>query len=173
MFVITCSGAFRNNGEMVDFSDLKLLMPNCADEWIQSNAMNRCFDRQAEKKLKKRVDSLHSLYIDEVDKESNKEKPSCCGKKIKALNWDELQDFAMMFCLRGVPLYRSCDLRTARAKSYQEYCDKILNQKTSENFNFADAPDFTVPDVAVKVAEHKGNAREVIDGTAKIGTEKV
>lgn len=49
MFVITCSGAFRNNGEMVDFSDLKLLMPNCADEWIQSNAMNRCFVRQAEK----------------------------------------------------------------------------------------------------------------------------
>lgn len=74
MFVITCSGAFRNNGEMVDFSDLKLLMPNCADEWIQSNAMNRCFVRQAEKKLKKRVDSLHSLYIDEVDKESNQRK---------------------------------------------------------------------------------------------------
>lgn len=78
----------------------------------------------------------------------------------------------MMFCLRGVPLYRSCDLRTARAKAYQEYCDKILNQKTSENFNFADAPDFTVPDVAVKVAEHKGNAREVIDGTAKSAPRK-
>lgn len=172
MFVITCSGAFRNNGEMIDFSELKLRMPACSDDWIQSNAMNRCFARQAEKTFKKRVDCLHSLYIDEVDKESNKDKPSCAGKKIKALDWDQLQDFAMMFCLREVPLYRSCDLRSARARAYREYCEKILGQKVSENFNFAEAPDFVVPDVAVKVAEYAGNAKAVIEGSAKIGNEE-
>ena len=172
MIVVTCSGAFRNNGEMVDFSDLKLVMPDCPDEWIQSNAMDRCFVPQAEKKFKKRIDSIHSLYIDNVQKNVANQKdiplkPSCCGKKIKSLNWEELQDFAMMFCLRGVPLFRVGDLRTARAKAYKEYVSKIMGQKVGDKFDYAAAVDFDVPDVAVTRAEYQGNAEKVLKGTEK------
>nr|DAI59768.1 MAG TPA: hypothetical protein [Caudoviricetes sp.] len=178
MIIVTCSGAFRNNGEMVDFSDLELIMPDCPDEWIQSNAMDRCFVPQAEKKFKKRIDSIHSLYIDNVQKGVEKQKdgekkkdiplkPSCCGKKIKSLNWDELQDFAMMFCLRGVPLFRSGDLRTARSKAYKEYVSKIMGQRINDKFDYVAAVDFDVPDVAVTRAEYPGNAEKVLKGTEK------
>lgn len=168
MIIVTCSGAFRNNGEMVDFSDLELIMPDCPDEWIQSNAMDRCFVPQAEKKFKKRIDSIHSLYIDNIKKGDDKQKkPSCCGKKIKSLSWEELQDFAMMFCLRGVPLFRAGDLRTARAKAYKEYVSKIMGQKVGDKFDYAAAVDFDVPGVAVVRAEYQGNAEKVLKGTEK------
>lgn len=176
MIEVTCSGAFRNNGEIIDFSDFKMMMPDCPSEWIQSNAMDRCFVRFAEKVFKRRVDSIHSLYVDSVEKVKVKDgvkepKPSCCGKKIKSLNWDELQDLAMMFCLRGVPLFRQGDLRSARVSAYKEYCMRILGQKFGDKFDYVAAPDFDIPDTAVVKAEYKGNAREVLKGKEKIEGE--
>lgn len=178
MIEVTCSGAFRNNGEMVDFSDLKMTMPDCPPEWIQSNAMDRCFVRFAEKQFKRRVDSIHSLYVDGAEKVKAKDgakepKPLCCGKKIKSLNWDELQEFAMMFCLRGVPLYRQGDLRSARAAAYKEYNTRILGYKYDDKnkFDYAAAPDFEIPDTAVKKASYDGNAAMVLKGKEKIEGE--
>lgn len=221
MLKVTCSGAYRHNNELVDFTGIELIMPDCPREWVQSNAMNRCFIVQAEKKLGKRIDSIHSLYLDnieelpplvekvkvkkpvltkvkeeqttsdgkkktvEVEKEVEQEVeeeikrpvlPACCGKKIKALSWEELQDLAMMFCLRGVPLFRSCDLRTARAKAYRAYVNDITGGKLEEDFDYAAAPDLTVPDTAIKYATYKGNAKEVLEGkdviTSDSDTEK-
>ena len=37
-------------------------------------------------------------------------------------------------------------------------------QKLNEGFNFAMAVDFDIPDEAAKVAEYKGNAKEVLEG---------
>lgn len=173
MLKVTCSGAFRNNGEMNDFSDFEMIMPDCPDEWIKSNCINRCFVRMGEKAFKKRIDSIHSLYIDNVERnytpkdkdgKAVKLKPSCCGKKIKSLTWEELQDLAIMFCLREIPLYREGDLRWAREIAYKEYCSKIAGQKLNDGFNFAMAVDFDIPDEAAKVAEYKGNAKEVLAG---------
>lgn len=169
MLRVKCSGAFRNNGEMNDFDNFEIIMPDCPDDWIKSNCINRCFIRMAEKVFKKRVDSIHSLYVDSVErnykpKDGKEMKPSCCGKKIKTLTWDELQDMAIMFCLREIPLYRDGDLRQAREIAYRQYCTKIAGQPPAADFNFAAAIDFPVPDVAVKVAEYAGNAEKVLSG---------
>jgi hypothetical protein len=181
MLEVTCSGAYRNNGNLEDFTDLKMLMPDCPEEWIKSNAMNRCFTMVAEKAFKKRVDSIHSLYVDNVESvKTKKDKsgkevkliPSCCRKKIKSLNWEELQDLAMMFCLRAIPLYKSCDLRSARAIAYKEYVNKINGGELEDGFNFAAAPDFEVPEVAVKTAKIKGNADKVLTGNDIIGEDE-
>jgi hypothetical protein len=166
MLEVYVSGAFRNNGEMIDFTDVKLVMPECEEEMIKSNAINRCFTRQAEKVFKKRIDSIHSLYVDNVKK--NKEVPSCCGKGIKTLDWDELQEFAIMYNLRGVPLFRATDLRTARIKAYREYCEKILGEKQEESYDWAKAMDYEVPGAVTKRARDKGNAEEVLSGRDEI-----
>lgn len=178
MLEVTCSGAYRNNGNLEDFTDIKLIMPDCPEEWIKTNAINRCFVMQAEKIFKKRVDSIHSLYVDAVKKIDSKKNskgevevlvPSCCGKKIKSLNWEELQDLAMMFCLRAIPLYRSCDLRNAKVIAYREYVNKIEGGNLEDGFNYAAAPDFVIPDVAIKTAVIKGNADKVLSGNDVIG----
>lgn len=167
MLEVIVSGAFRNNGEMNDFSGIKLVMPDCDEEMIKSNAINRCFVRQAEKVFKKRIDSIHSLYVDKVTK-NDKEAPSCCGKEIKTLDWDELQDFAIMYNLRGVPLFRSTDLRTARIKAYREYCEKILNEEQEEGYDWAGATDYKVPEIVTKRAKNKGNAEAILTGKDEI-----
>lgn len=169
MMKVICSGAFRNNKEMNDFSDFVIVMPDCPDEWIKSNCINRCFVRMAEKVFKKRIDSIHSLYVDAVEKDykgkdGKETKPSCCGKNIKSLTWDELQDLAIMFCLREIPLYRQGDLRTAREIAYKEYLTKIAGQELNKEFNFAAAIDFKVPDVVMKTAKYQGNAEAVLAG---------
>lgn len=189
MLKVKCSGAYRNGGDLVDFTDLELTMPDCPQDWIQFNAMNRCFVMQAEKKFSKRIDSIHSLYIDKVEELKTKVKeevmgadgkkkiiekevavlPSCCGKKIKSLIWQELQDLAMMFCLREVPLFRDCDLRTAQAKAYRAYVNYINGGDLDEAFDFAAAPDFDVPNVATKIAKYKTNSEEVLTGKDAIG----
>lgn len=165
MLRVICSGAYRNNGEMNDFSDFEIIMPDCPEDWIQMNATKRCFVRQAEKKFKKRVDSIHSLYIDKVEPLKDKDEkimPSCCGKKIKSLGWEELQDLAIMFCLREVPTYRSGDLRSARIIAYRTYGNKILGKDYKDGFDFAAAPDFTVPNEVTVRGEYKGNLEKVI-----------
>jgi hypothetical protein len=167
MLEVFVSGAFRNNGEMIDFTDIKLVMPDCDEDMIKSNAINRCFTRQAEKVFKKRIDSINSLYVDRV-KKNDKDVPSCCGKGIKTLDWDELQEFAIMYNLRGVPLFRSTDLRTARIKAFREYCEKILGEKQEDGYNWAAARDYEVPNIVSKRARDKGNAEAVLSGRDEI-----
>lgn len=173
MLRVTCSGAYRHNNELVDFINVELIMPDCPRDWVLSNAINRCFMVQAEKKFNKRIDSIHSLYVDKVEefkttKVKDKEvpaAPSCAGKKIKELTWEELQDFAMMFCLRSVPLFRSCDLRNARKIAYRAYVNDITGGNLKEDFDYAAAADLTVPATASKYAEYETNVKEVFEGT--------
>lgn len=118
------------------------------------------------KKIKKTVEV-------EVMKEEEKEevaKPLCCGKKIKSLNWDEIQHFAIMYNLIAVPLPKTTDLRTAREFAYREYMAHIKGTG-SDKFDYAAAPDMTIPDVAESTAEVKSNAKEVLEGTDLIGEE--
>lgn len=216
MLKLKVSGSFRSNGNIVDYSDLELVMPDCEQGWVQSHAVNRIFPDAAEAKLKTRVDSVVTMYIDgqesvnsekvkiqiptmevmeveeevtdkdgktkkvkktkevEVMKEEEKEvplKPLCCGKKIKSLNWEELQHFAIMYNLIAVPLPRASDLRTAREIAYREYLQHIKGDEI-DVFDYAAAPDMTIPDVAEKVAEVKSNAKEVLEGSDLIGEEK-
>lgn len=216
MLKLKVSGSFRSNGNIIDYSDLELIMPECDQGWVQSHAVNRIFADAAEAKLKTRVDSVVTMYIDgqevvdketvkievpvkemqeyeeevadkdgktkkikktkevEVMKEEVKEvplKPLCCGKKIKSLNWEELQHFAIMYNLIAVPLPRASDLRTAREIAYREYLQLIRGEKI-DVFDYAAAPDMTIPDVAEKVAEVKSNAKEVLEGSDLIGEEK-
>lgn len=215
MLQLKVSGSFRSNGNIVDYADLEMQMPDCAEGWVQSHALNRIFPTVAEAKLNTRVDSVVTMYIDgvehkeketvtlmtptiekqeveeeieengktkkvkrmkdvEVMKEEQKEialKPLCCGKKIKSLNWDELQHFAIMYNLIAVPLPKATDLRTAREIAYREYLREIKGNK-SDKFDYAAAPDMTIPDEAEKIAEVKSNAEEVLKGDDLIGEEK-
>jgi hypothetical protein len=165
MMKVTCSGAFVSNGENIDFQDFEMVMPECPDEWVQTAAMHRSFARLASVHFKKPVESIYSLYVTDVKRgltTKNKEgketklEPSIIGKNIKDLTWEELQEFAIMFCLREVPLWRKGDLRQARIKAYKSYVKEIMGQDIGNEFKYDIAPDIKVP-VPVKVASYKGN----------------
>lgn len=119
------------------------------------------------KKVKKTVD-VEVMKTEETEMPAM---PLCCGKKIKSLNWDELQHFAIMYNLIAVPLPKTTDLRTAREIAYREYMIHIKGSK-SDKFDYAAAPDMTISDVAEKTAEVKSNAKEVLAGEDLIGEEK-
>lgn len=179
LLVLTVSGSFRSNGKVIDYSDLKIEMPECEQGWVQSHAMNRIFPMAAEEQLGQRVDSLVTMYIDGQEKIEKKKvgdkqvdaKPLCCGKKIKSLNWEEIEHFAIMYNLIAVPLAKTTDLRTAREIAYREYMAHIKGNET-DKFDYAAAPDMTIADVAEKTAKVKSNAKEVLEGSDLIGEEK-
>lgn len=140
VLTVTCSGAYKNNGEMIDYDNEKITIPVCDEEWIKSNIINRALKRHFEEKKAKRFDSNYSCYIDKVDK-NKKVNPSCLGKNIKELSWKEVQEAAILYNLFRVPLYKSTDLREARRICYLEYSNKILGYKLKEDFDFANARD--------------------------------
>ena len=68
MLKLKVSGSIRSNGNIIDYSDLELIMPECDQGWVQSHAVNRIFPDAAETKLKTRVDSVVTMYIDGQEK---------------------------------------------------------------------------------------------------------
>lgn len=145
VLTVTCSGAYKNNGELIDYDSEKITIPVCDEDWIKSNIINRALKRHFEEKKAKRFDSSYSCYIDKVDK-NKKANPSCLGKNIKELTWKEVQEVAILYNLFRVPLYKTTDLREARRICYLEYCNKIMGYKLKEDFDFANARDVTIPD---------------------------
>lgn len=141
MYKIKVSGYYRSNKDMVEFEDT-IKMPECEEEWIQSNVQNRVLHRHFQGGNKP-FTALGKCYIDKVEKDA-KLKESYLDKNIKELDWDGIQELAIKFNLRKVPLFRATSLRQAREVAYIEYCTQVLGKKFDDNFKFESAPEVVI-----------------------------
>lgn len=143
MLEVNVSGSYRSRGEIVDYDNETVTIPECDQEWILSNLINRALKMHFEKKEGKKFDTHIVVYINNVNKTDKN--PTFCGKSIKALNWNEIQEAAIAFKLLPVPLSHSCNLIEARRKLYFEYATKKMNTSLPEDFNYSEANDLYLP----------------------------
>lgn len=151
MFKVTISGDYRTSGgvhgDIVDFDGVTGIMPECDEAWVQSHVMNRFVGiwLKADKRYPARFNSLRSVYVDGIER--IKGTPSCIGKNIKELSWEELQELAVAKHLLRIPLIQATDIRTARETAYLEYSEKILGKKINVNnpeYSYAKLPALVV-----------------------------
>lgn len=170
MFKVTVSGEYRTNlgkeGDLVDFEGVVGIMPECKEEWVLSHVKNRYLTRwiKADGRYKNRVNSVRTVYIDNIEK--IKGSPSCFGKDIKGMSWDELQDLAVCKHLLAIPLINATDLRQARETAYLEYSTRILDKSInikSQDYSFIGLPVLVVSgDGAVAAEDEKESNEEAI-----------
>jgi len=152
MFKVTVSGSYRTGSgkgsEIVDFENVTGVMPECAEELIQSNVMRRMLPIwiKADKKYTQRYDMVRTCYIDKV--ETIKGQPGIVGKDVKELAWEELQELMVWKNLRKIPTFRSTDLRIAREIAYLEY-SKLLGKEINtkaKGYNYVNLPALVIKD---------------------------
>lgn len=169
MLKVTISGDYRTSGgahgDIVDFEKVVGVMPECPEEWVKSHIMNRFLSQwlKADSRYPARFNARRSVYIDSIEKVSGQ--PSCIGKDIKVLSWDELQELAVLKHLCRIPLTHAVNIRSARETAYLEYSDKILNNKIDTNrkdYSFAELPALVVQAEGVAEEDVKKSNEEVI-----------
>lgn len=181
MLKVTVSGDYRTaTGEVVDYDNVVGIIPKCPEEWILSHVKNRFIGEWIKKdeKYKKRFHSARTVYIDKV--ETVEGEPSCIGKDIKELNWDELQELAVMKNLFTIPLKHTVDLRTARDTAYFEFNEKILGRKLKDrhgkmkdanglftvDYIFAELPAMIIDGISAADIPQKKSNSQVLDEAA-------
>lgn len=171
MLKVTISGDYRTSGgahgDIIDFEGVVGVMPECDEAMIQSHVMNRFVGAwiKASGKYAARFNSRRTCYVDKVEKIAGK--PSCIGKDIKALSWDELQELAVVKNLLQIPLTHATDIRAARETAYLQYSEKILGKKIDTNtkkYNYAELPKLVVEAEGVAEPEAKLSNSEAIAG---------
>lgn len=159
MLRITVSGDYRTNGgkegNIVDFENVVGIMPDCNldENGILSHVKARYLAQwvKDDKRYTARFASARTTYIDKVEKVAGT--PSCIGKDIKSLSWEELQDLAVLKNLLRIPLEHSVDLREARETAYLEYSKLILMEEINTK-----APGYSFIKLPALKVEHEGMA---------------
>lgn len=146
MIKLTVSGSFRTSPgtdkNRHDFFNVTGLIPDCSEEYHIPFAQ-RMFPIWKQSKDNKKINEvpfsgLIKVYVDAAE-EGVSGKPSCIGKNIKEMTWEELQDLACYLNLREIPLYRQGSLRAAQEKAYEMYKAKVEKCRVFKN-----AKDLTV-----------------------------
>lgn len=143
MLKVTISGYYLSNGSKVDYNNVDVQMPECDEGYILSEVINRMIPQKFSD-AKQSYSAPGKCYIDKVTK--TKSKPSFNGKNIKELGWVEIEDLAIAYNLRSVPLFRSSSLVDARIKAYQEFCNKVKGMDLKDGFDYKNAENFVVGD---------------------------
>jgi len=171
---ITISGYYKTNGtdNIVDYDGISGVIPLCGEAEAKMHTSGRYAPKWLrekkndlnEREFTKRVNSIPTCFIDgmeivEVAKFSYE------GKDIKAMEVDEIQDFATYYDLRTVPLDRvlsGASLRTLREKAYEAYVIKTTGKPSEPNskdenniaiFDYAKLPPLFAPIVSVAAVE--------------------
>ena len=136
---VTISGDYRNSkNEIVDFENVKGIVPlitagiaemhirgRYAVQWIRAAE-----DKDGKKLYPERVDALRLVHISQ--KKAVKHKFSFIGKDIKTLTYEEIQDVASAYDLRGIPLPKElsgASLAQMREKTFEEYHKLVHGKK--------------------------------------------
>ena len=155
MLEMTISGAYKTStNEMVDFDNVKGVIPFCGEEHAKMHAIGRYAARwikevkkaDGEPMYPKRVDLIPEIHVDDIQETVGE--LSFAGKDIRELSYEELQDLATCKDLREIPLYKVGSLRSQREKAYLVYAQYILHKtelsKPDSNFNLMKAPKIVV-----------------------------
>lgn len=154
MLKVTISGYYLSNGNKVDYSGVECQVPECPESYLLSEVINRVVPQKFAD-AKQSYSAPGKCYIDKVTK--NKLKPSYNGKNIKELGWAELEDLAIAYTLREVPLFRSSSLVDARIKAYKEFCNKVKGMNLKDGFDYHNAEDFVVGDLSFATDTAEGD----------------
>lgn len=138
VYKVKLSGSYKSGNDIIDYRNLEGYVPYVDYDLAQAMCRVRyarlwLTDNDA---YPKRVDSVREVFIDQM-KKVDVEKPfSFYGKDILELENNELQDLAVAYDLRRVPLFRDgYSLRETAIIAYVEYNNLILGRK----YKFTDA----------------------------------
>jgi len=145
MLKLTISGYYLSNGKKVDYTNTEVLIPECPEGYMLSEVINRVVPQKFSD-AKEPYSTHGKCYIDKVTK--TKAKPSYNGKHIKELGWAEIEDVAIAYTLRSVPLFRACSLVDARIKLYQEFCNTVRGMNLKNGFDYKNAEDFVLGELS-------------------------
>lgn len=166
---VTISGSYRTkNNEIVNYSKVTGIVPDCDADTLQSVLQNRYAEMWlVQSDVKERVYSIREVYIDKVEKTDGE--PSFVGKDLKELTFEEMQDLATVKGLRSIPLWRKGSLREAQLKTYRIYSSEVLKKKMPEEVVYNDLPSITldgktkINDVLPQCTVEEASAEEVPD----------
>jgi hypothetical protein len=148
---ITFSGSYKaSNDEIFNFDGISGIVPFQEEDVAIMHAKTRHLpmwleqeikgDKQANISVKgvKQLRDKNEDEIEEVEREFSFE-----GKDIRALNQEEIQDVALMFDLREVPLYKVSSLKNQLNVLYGIYSTQVLKEPIdhkAEFFSYKDMP---------------------------------
>lgn len=172
---VTISGTYHTGkpGEYEDYSNVKIIIPNCAEEVVKNHVRRRYAKDAVQAEVrdnphKGRVDKIRTMYIDGIDKVQGE--LTFVGKDIREMTRVELQDLATAKDLRDLPDGDSVrDLRVMRNFAYASYSTHVLKKKRNamkESIDISKEPPIVVKDAGVqRDATKKINPEEFIQRT--------
>jgi hypothetical protein len=192
MLEVTISGNYKTaNNDIVEFEDLKGVIPFTDDEHAAMHVRRRyavpwvkaALKKDGEKLYPARVEKMRQVWIDDI--KEVKGKLSFAGKDIKEMSYEELQDLATAKDIRLIPLPKEVSgmsLREARTRAYAGYSEIVLNETIdfrASGFNFAKLPPLVVGDTNSRIEKsEKLTNDEVIeaeinnpDPVSKVGSK--
>jgi len=179
LYQVTLSGSYRAaNNEVIDFSDVKGIVPANAEDVMNMHIRRRhapmliaaTKNKDGESAYPKRLESIRECYIDDMKPVAGE--PSYAGLDVKELTAEQLQDLALGKDLRAIPLYRTASLRFTREKAYVAYAASIGHyvDDTAEGFNFMKLPPLVLDGEARKDTTKKLTNDEVLAGEEGVRT---
>lgn len=176
---VTVSGSYKTaNGDIVDFEDVKGVIPEVDEEHAKMHVRSRyasewvrnAKDKNGDKLFKSRIDMMRQVFVD--DMKPVKGDFSYVGKNIKEMSYEELQDLATAKDLRTIPLPKhisGVDLREMRTKAYLDYSDKVLGRKIDVNNPL---PEHSSQMNGKDTFDFAKLPKLVVDGDARVDTSK-
>ena len=171
MLKVTVSGDYRTSGgkegKIVDFENVVGIMPDCEldENGVLSHVKARYLGQwiKLDGRYTARFAGARTTYIDKM--ETVPGVPSCIGKNIKDLSWEELQDLAVLKNLLRIPLTHLTDLRSGRETAYLEYSKHILLREIdtkAETYNFLKLPAIIVTHDGITAAPEVKQDNEAV-----------
>ena len=177
MYKVTVSGDYRTSGgkegNIVDFEGVTGIMPECGTEKdpmdnegiVLSHVVARYLSAwiRADKRFTARYADNRTTNIDKIERVPGT--PSCIGKDIKTLSWEELQDLAVLKNLLRIPLVHAVDLRSAREIAYVQYSKLILGKDintNNEEYSFLKLPALKVSSDGIAQPEEQLSNEEAL-----------
>lgn len=147
-YKVTISGTYRTREDDVDFEAISGYIPANTDTIVIAAAIKRYALMWLKERNKGKVNitGLREVYVEGM--EPCRHEFSYAGKDIRHMSLEELQDLAVAFDLREVPLYKKSSLLETRKQAYAHYCDYVLESPVdvnAENFSMTDAKPIVVP----------------------------
>lgn len=157
----TLSGSYKSGDKIVDYRRLTGLIPYVDYDLAQSALITRyakLWLANENPDYLERVDRVREVFIDKIEKVEFESTYSFVGKSITEMDWVELQDLALAFDLRRIPLFRDgYSLRESQIIAYVDYNNLILGRtfkaengkeffpnEKDEGFNISDYPEIII-----------------------------
>lgn len=147
---ITFSGDYKaSNNEIFGFDNIEVIVPSQDQDIAVMHAMARQLPMALAKKAQKKesdlnlkaIKQMRNKYADKIEEVEHEF--SFENKDIREMTFEEIQDVAVMFDLREVPLYKVGALRQQQNILYGVYSTKVLKEPINhkeEFFNVVDLP---------------------------------